>query len=334
MHSEYSKIREKIFSSSSFNIDEVAIEVFHLQYQHNPVYQKFCNLLSINPNSINSVHQIPFLPIELYKSHAVLCNNATPQKIFESSGTTGQITSKHYVADLSLYEESFITAFKQFYGDIKEWTILALLPSYLERDNSSLVYMVNRLIELSQSEHSGFYLNNLAELADKLVVLNAQQTPKKVLLIGVTFALLDFAEHYPMDLSEYVIMETGGMKGRREELTKDEVHHILKQAFHVTTIHSEYGMTELLSQAYSKKSGIFESPRWMKVLRRDMYNPLLISDTVGRGGLNCIDLANLYSCSFIATEDAVELLPEGKFRVTGRLDYADLRGCNLMVADM
>lgn len=331
MQSSVSKIREKIFSNDNFNFEEIALQLFDFQYTHNLVYKQFVDYLKINAVEVQTVQQIPFLPIEFFKTHRILTENAETQKIFESSGTTGQITSKHLVADLALYEESFDKGFEQFYGNIEDWTILALLPSYLERDTSSLVYMVDDLIKKSKNPNSGFFLNNLDELAIK--IKSQISNPKsQILLIGVTFALLDFAEKFPMDLSDVIIMETGGMKGRREELTREEVHTILTKAFNVKTIHSEYGMTELLSQGYSKGSGIFEVPKWMKILKRDIYDPMNVSATQGRGGLNVIDLANIYSCAFIATQDLVNIKSESEFEVLGRLDNSDIRGCNLMVA--
>jgi len=331
VHSSVSKIREKIFSNDNFNFEEIALQLFDFQYTHNLVYKQFVDYLKINAAEVQTVQQIPFLPIEFFKTHRILTENAETQKIFESSGTTGQITSKHLVADLALYEESFDKGFEQFYGNIEDWTILALLPSYLERDTSSLVYMVDDLIKKSKNPNSGFFLNNLDELAIK--IKSQISNPKsQILLIGVTFALLDFAEQFPMDLSDVIIMETGGMKGRREELTREEVHTILIKAFNLKMIHSEYGMTELLSQGYSKGSGIFEVPKWMKILKRDIYDPMNVSATQGRGGLNVIDLANIYSCAFIATQDLVNIKSESEFEVLGRLDNSDIRGCNLMVA--
>jgi len=250
MQDYVSKIREKIFSSEKFNFEELALTLFNYQYAFNPVYKQFTDYLNVNIKQVNSIVRIPFLPIEFFKTHRIITKNAFTQQIFESSGTTGQITSKHFVSDLELYEESFLKGFELFYGNPKDWIILALLPSYLERDTSSLVYMVNNLIQQSASEHSGFYLDNLEELATKLHMLKASsgKHTSKIMLIGVTFALLDFAEQFPMDLSEVIIMETGGMKGRREELTREAVHSILCNTFKVQTIHSEYGMTELLSQ--------------------------------------------------------------------------------------
>ncbi len=327
-----SKIQQKIFNKDNFNFDEVALELFIFQYTHNLVYRQFVDHLKINIHNVQSVQQIPFLPIEFFKTHPIIVENVPTQKIFESSGTTGQITSKHLVADLNLYTQSFETCFKNFYGNIEDYTILALLPSYLERDTSSLVFMVDDLIKKSKNQHSGFYLNNLEDLSEKILHLKSQISNQKILLIGVTFALLDFAEQFPMDLSNVIIMETGGMKGRREELTREAVHHILTKAFNVTNIHSEYGMTELLSQGYSKGNGVFEVPYWMKILKRDIYDPFNLSTNAGRGGLNVIDLANIYSCAFIATQDLVNIKNENEFEVLGRIDNADIRGCNLMVA--
>ncbi len=332
MQQQISKIREKIFSKENFIFEELALYVFNIQYTQNLVYKQFVDYLKINIADVKTVQQIPFLPVEFFKTHNVIIGNVIAQKIFESSGTTGQIASKHLVADLGIYKQSFETCFEQFYGNIEDYTILALLPSYLERDTSSLVYMVNDLIKKTKNPNSGFYLNNLEDLS---IQLKSQiSNPKsKILLIGVTFALLDFAEQFPMDLSDIIIMETGGMKGRREEMTRDEIHTTLKKAFRVASIHSEYGMTELLSQAYSIGNGIFETPQWMKILKKDIYNPLNVSANIGRGGLNVIDLANIYSCSFIATQDLVNIVSDKEFEVLGRLDNSDIRGCNLMVSN-
>lgn len=329
MQQSVSKIREKIFNKDNFNFEGVALELFAFQYTYNPVYRQFVDLLKINTDNVQSVVEIPFLPIDFFKTHDVMVRNESPQKIFESSGTTGQQRSRHLVADINLYQKSFETCFINFYGDPGEWIILALLPSYLERNSSSLVFMVDDLIKKTNVEDSGFYLDNLNELKKKLDAL--KKTNKKVLLIGVTFALLEFAENFPTDLNNVVIMETGGMKGKREEMTRDEVHTILKKAFNVPVIHSEYGMTELLSQAYSKGNGIFEAPWWMKILKRDVYDPLKVTESPGRGALNVIDLANIYSCPFIATQDMTNILSGHTFEITGRLDDSDVRGCNLMV---
>lgn len=331
MQSIASKIHQKIFNKDKFNFEEVALELFVFQYTYNSVYKQFVDYLKINVNKIQTVQQIPFLPIEFFKTHNIIVDNVSTQKIFESSGTTGQLTSKHLVADLNLYTQSFETCFTKFYGNIDEYTILALLPSYLERNTSSLVYMVDDLIKKSNNKNSGFYLNNLDELSINLKS-QISNPISKILLIGVTFALLDFAEQFPMDLSSVIIMETGGMKGRREVMTREEVHTILIKAFNIESIHSEYGMTELLSQGYSKGNGIFEVPYWTKILKRDIYDPFNISTNIGRGGLNIIDLANIYSCAFIATQDLVNIKNETEFEVLGRIDNADVRGCNLMVA--
>lgn len=328
-----SKIQENLFLEDNFNFNEFALKLFDYQYEHNIVYRQFVDLLKIDKSSIDSYLKIPFLPISFYKTHKVISGNLNEQKIFESSGTTGQINSKHFVADLSLYEQSFLKAFQQFYGNIEDWIVLALLPSYLERDTSSLVYMADVLIQKTKSEHSGFYLYNYDTLKDKLDELQTKKySNKKILLIGVTFALLDFAEQYPMDLSNVIIMETGGMKGKRPEMLREEIHAILNKAFHTTNIHSEYGMTELLSQAYSFGNGIFQAPKWMKIVKRDIYNPMLVTENTGRGGLNVIDLANIHSCAFIATEDIVQIHSDNTFEVVGRIDNAAIRGCNLMVS--
>lgn len=328
-----SKIQENLFLEDNFNFNEIALKLFDYQYEHNIVYRQFVDLLKIDKSSIDSYLKIPFLPISFYKTHKVISGNLNEQKIFESSGTTGQINSKHFVADLSLYEQSFLKAFQQFYGNIEDWIVLALLPSYLERDTSSLVYMADVLIQKTKSEHSGFYLYNYDTLKDKLEELQTKKySNKKILLLGVTFALLDFAEQYPMDLSNVIIMETGGMKGKRPEMLREEIHAILNKAFHTTNIHSEYGMTELLSQAYSFGNGIFQAPKWMKIVKRDIYNPMLVTENTGRGGLNVIDLANIHSCAFIATEDIVQIHSDNTFEVVGRIDNAAIRGCNLMVS--
>lgn len=322
-------ILENIFNSVNFSFEKNALSVFRFQYTHNPVYKQFVDLLKVNPDDVHTMEKIPFLPIEFYKSHKIITDNAEIQKVFESSGTTDSIRSKHFVADLNLYKQVAVSIFEQTYGDLHEWTILALLPSYLERDNSSLVYMVDDFIKRTQSVDSGFYLDHPEQLIQKLLALKEQG--KKILLIGVTFALLDLAEQFPADLSGITIMETGGMKGRREDMQRSEIHAVLSNAFRVNVIHSEYGMTELLSQAYSKGNGIFEDSRYLKVLKREINEPTKVSASVGRGGLNVIDLANIYSCSFIATEDVVHILPNNQFEVLGRLDYAEMRGCNMLV---
>ena len=305
------------------------MDTFRYQYENNEVYHRFCTLLNCLPNEVNTLEKIPFLPIECFKTEKVYCGHATPQQIFTSSGTTGAQTSRHYVKDLTIYEESFRKGFAYFYGDIHNYVVLALLPSYLERTGSSLITMVADLIERSDSEYSGFYLNEYDLLAERLQMLDA--SGKKVLLIGVSFALLDLVEKHTFSLKNTIVMETGGMKGRRKELIREELHAILCEGFGVEHIHSEYGMTELLSQAYSGGSGLYESVRWLKVLIRDTNDALSYQRPLKTGGINLIDLANIHSCSFIATQDLGRLHPDGKFEVLGRFDNADIRGCNLLI---
>jgi hypothetical protein len=315
-----------IFSIKAFD-EGMTLELFQYQYQYNKVYHQWCSLLGANIAAIKSAAEIPFLPISFFKTHQVITGNLKPQLSFTSSGTTQTINSHHYIHDINIYKESFTKAFKLFYKDIQDWCIIGLLPSYLERSSSSLVYMVNDLIKASNHNLSGFYLDDFEKLHHTLLQLeNAQQ---KTLLIGVTFALLDFAETYPMQLNHTIIMETGGMKGRKKELTRNEVHSILQQKLGVSIVHSEYGMTELLSQAYSKGSGLFNCPPWMKVLVRDEENPFKVSIS-GKGILNIIDLANIESCAFIATDDAGIVNENGSFEVWGRVDNSDIRGCSLL----
>ena len=309
---------------------QAALQTFGYQYQHNQVYQRFCTLLGRTPDKVRQLTDIPFLPIEFFKSEAVYCGNERPTTVFTSSGTTGSQTSRHYVKDLAVYQESFRQGFADFYGNIEEYTVLALLPSYLERTGSSLITMVADLIERSGSADSGFYLNEYDLLAEKLTSLD--RSGRKVLLIGVSFALLDLVETHRFQLKNTIVMETGGMKGRRKELIREELHAILCEGFGVEHIHSEYGMTELLSQAYSAGSGLYESVRWLKVLIRDTNDALSYQRPLKTGGINLIDLANIHSCSFIATQDLGRLHPDGRFEVLGRFDNADIRGCNLLIS--
>lgn len=315
-----------IQSEEDFN--EVALMVFGFQYRNNKTYQEFCNHLGRTPKEVTLLEQIPFLPIAFFKSRKVVCDSDFHDIIFTSSGTTGTVTSKHYVTDLSLYQESFRKGFSHFYGDIKDYTVLALLPSYLERSGSSLIYMANDMIESSEAKESGFYLHNIDELAEQIKTLD--QSGRKILLIGVSFALLDLIETHQFSLKNTIVMETGGMKGRRKELIRNELHHLLGKGFGLKKIHSEYGMTELLSQAYSKGDGIFGCPPWMKVIIRDPEDPLTLLPPGKSGGMNIIDLANLNSCSFIASQDLGKLKGDN-FEVIGRFDHSDIRGCNLMV---
>ncbi|MEI9933414.1 MAG: acyl transferase [Ferruginibacter sp.] len=321
-----SSLEKKIFNASEVNFDSLALEIFHYQYQHNIVYNQYCNVLQVDIDKIDSIEKIPFLPISFFKTHIITTTLFEPQTIFESSGTTQTINSKHLVRDIHLYKESFTKTFQLFYGNPKDWCVLALLPSYLERNNSSLVLMTDELIKQSEHALSGFYLDEQEKLFNTLQLLEQQQ--QKTLLLGVTFALLDFAEKYSLPLMHTTIMETGGMKGRRKEITRQEVHHILCNSFQLKNIHSEYGMTELLSQAYSKANGLFSCPSWMKILIRDEDDPLTIHSSATKnitGAINIIDLANLYSCSFIATDDAGKLHPDGHFEVLGRIDNSDIR---------
>ena len=308
---------------------KTAMKVFRFQFEHNEVYQKYCLLLKKNPSNVKHLTEIPFLPIEFFKSKDILSSINAVQTTFTSSGTTGIITSKHHVTDLSFYEASFRSAFSKFYGNIEDYAVLALLPSYLEREGSSLIYMAKDFIEGSNHPDSGFYLHNYEELAKKLIELD--NSGQNVLLIGVTYALLDLIELQKFDLKNTIIMETGGMKGKRKELIREELHTILADGFGVEKIHSEYGMTELLSQAYSLGDGIFECPPWMDVLIRDTEDPLTIIEDGKTGGINVIDLANINSCAFIATQDLGKKQPNFSFEVLGRFDNSDIRGCNLMV---
>ncbi|HEY9220378.1 MAG TPA: acyl transferase [Lutibacter sp.] len=322
--------RNSVFNlHSNSEFEKMALEIFQFQAKNNLVYKEFLTLLHIDIESIDKVDKIPFLPIQFFKSHNVVSSKEAAQRVFLSSGTTGNEQSKHFVTDLSIYEESFTKGFQHFYGAIEDYAVLALLPSYLERDGSSLIYMVNDFIRKSKNKKSGFYLNNLEELTRNLVELDKNN--EKVLLIGVSFALLDLVEKHKFQLKNTIVMETGGMKGRRKELIRDELHQILCEGFGVEKIHSEYGMTELLSQAYSKGSGIFECPPWMKILTRDTEDALTVLPEGKSGGINIIDLANRNSCSFIATQDLGKTYENGTFEVLGRFDNSDIRGCNLMV---
>ena len=319
-----------IFSiASKKEFEKITLKVFIHQYENNAVYHKFCNLLKKNPTNVKRIPDIPFLPIQFFKSERIVSNKAPDEIIFTSSGTTGMSTSKHHVTDLSVYETSFRQAFSQFYGNIEDYCVLALLPSYLERDGSSLIYMAQDLIEGSQHPDSGFYLNEYQQLAEKLIALDKEG--QNVLLIGVTYALLDIIEQFDFQLNNTIIMETGGMKGKRKEMIREELHALLSKGFGVSMIHSEYGMTELLSQAYSLGNGIFESPPWMDVIIRDTEDALSLIGYNKTGGINVIDLANINSCAFIATQDLGKKYENQTFEVLGRFDNSDIRGCNLLV---
>lgn len=316
-----------VFGVNHDRFNAMALDIFRFQSKQNPVYGSYLDAIGNDPGKVQSLLQIPFLPVRFFKSHVIKTGEFEPAAIFESSGTTGTINSRHYVKDTALYRESFTRSFERFYGPATDWCILALLPSYLERNNSSLVYMANHLIRQSGHPQSGFYLDDTDKLMQVIDLMEQQK--QKTLLLGVTFALLDLAEKYPRKLNHTVIMETGGMKGRRKEMIRQDVHDVLKNAFGVNTVHSEYGMTELLSQAYSAGEGIYKCPPWMKIVMRDEEDPFEIKEA-GSGTINVIDLANIHSCSFIATDDAGRLAADGSFEVLGRVDGSDLRGCSLM----
>ncbi|SDE08790.1 hypothetical protein SAMN04487894_12058 [Niabella drilacis] len=325
---EVEALREAIFEVDAAGFESIAKEVFLFQYQQNNIYRNYTDAIGCRVSAVSCLSDIPFLPIRFFKTHAVTATTFEPGVLFESSGTTETVNSRHLVKDAGLYVSSFTKAFELFYGHAENYCILGLLPSYLERGHSSLVYMVDQLIRDSRHPRSGFYLHDLETLARTLEVL--EKNGQKTLLIGVTYALLDFAEQFPMPLQHTTIMETGGMKGRRKELIRAEVHNRLKQCFEVPVVHSEYGMTELLSQAYSKGDGIFFTPPWMRAVLREEDDPLSVVTRPERGVLNIVDLANLYSCSFIATDDLGVVHADGGFEVLGRRDNSDIRGCSLL----
>jgi phenylacetate-coenzyme A ligase PaaK-like adenylate-forming protein len=324
-------LQRRIFNiESTADFWETTLEVFNYQYNNNTIYHNFINSLGKDCSKIKSPNEILFLPVEFFRNHKITTGDLSVEMIFESSGTTGVTTGKHFVNDLRIYEESFLRSFRLFYGEPEQFLIAALLPSYTEREGSSLVYMADHLIKRSQNPHSGFYKDNIERLI--LTIKRAKEEKQKVLLLGVSFALVDLAENYSPDLSGVIVMETGGMKGRRKELTRSELHNTLKEKLNLLSIHSEYGMTELLSQAYSKGDGIFYCPPWMKIIIRDPQDPLtLYNEPAGTGGINIIDLANINSCSFIATGDLGKVHEDDGFEVLGRFDNSDIRGCNLLV---
>jgi len=326
----FEKLKNSIFNiNNSQNFKTIALEIFKLQAKNNKVYSEFIKYLDINVDEVDELHKIPFLPIQFFKSHKIVTGIEDEEEIFLSSGTTGMSQSKHFVSDLSIYEESYIKGFQTFYGKIEDYVILGLLPAYLERNGSSLIYMVDDLIKKSGHKESGFYLDDYDKLVETIIRLENRK--QKILLIGVSFALLDLLDEYNLDLKYTTIMETGGMKGRRKELIREELHEVFTAGFGVKNIHSEYGMTELLSQAYSNGKGIFKCPPWMKITTRDTEDPFSFLDNGKSGGINVIDLANINSCSFIATQDLGRLYTDDTFEVIGRFDHSDIRGCNLMV---
>lgn len=326
---------EKIFTiNSPGEFESAALEIFRFQALHNPVYEKFLELIKCKPEGVTAISQIPFLPIEFFKTHEVLAvkprTSNLKQITFTSSGTSGQEVSKHIVTDISVYEKSFRKGFELFYGHAKDYCVLALLPSYLEREGSSLVYMMDTLIKDSCQPQSGFYLHNHDQLYKVLTELKAKA--QKTILIGVTYALLDFSECHPLNFPELIVMETGGMKGKREEMIRADVHEVLKKGFGVSHIHSEYGMTELLSQAYSTGDGIFITPPWMKIIIHQQHDLFSEAGEGQTGVISVIDLANIYSCSFITTQDVGRKHANGSFEVLGRTDFSDVRGCNLLIS--
>jgi phenylacetate-coenzyme A ligase PaaK-like adenylate-forming protein len=328
----YNRLKKEIFTANESNFTDLALALFKFQYLANDTYKAFCDNLKINPIAIDKLNKIPFLPIEFFKTHTILSGKAAAKKTFTSSGTTASMVSKHHVSDLGIYEQSFLKSFEIFYGDIRKYRILALLPSYLERNGSSLVFMVNYLITLTKNNGSAFFLKNTQELFEAL-----KNKQPKTILLGVTYALLDFADEYGKEVAENnllqnaIVMETGGMKGKRQELIKTELHELLCCKLGASKIHSEYGMTELLSQAYSHGEGIFKCPPWMKIMVRDVNDPLHFTQNGKTGGINVIDLANINSCSFIATRDLGKILPDNSFEILGRFDNSDIRGCNLLI---
>ena len=327
----FKNLQDQIFNiKSDKDFTEKVLEVFEYQFNNNIVYHDFIKSLGKSPSEIKTFSEIPFLPVEFFRNHKIITGQLPVDMVFESSGTTGITPGKHFISDIALYEESFLRSFRLFYGEPEEYLIAALLPSYTERENSSLVYMTDNLIKRSRNSSSGFYKDNISELLD--VIKKAKEEKTKILLLGVSFALMDLSENQAPDLSGVIVMETGGMKGRRKELTRSELHAILKEKLNIPSVHSEYGMTELLSQAYSKGEGLFFCPPWMKVVIRDPLDPLTVyNEPAGTGGINIIDLANINSCSFIATGDLGKLHNGGGFEVLGRFDNSDIRGCNLMV---
>ncbi|MCD4680129.1 MAG: acyltransferase [Bacteroidales bacterium] len=321
--------KNKIFNlTSAADFNELALEIFQYQYKTNSLYKDFVDMFNIDIYNLEHYSKIPFLPVDFFKTHEITTGHRKTEQIFLSSGTGKSVQSKHYVTDVNLYVNSFRKAFEYFYGDIKQYSIFALLPSYLEKEGSSLIFMINDLIKQSKNS-GGFYLNNTSELID---AINKHVTnEQKLILFGVSYALLDLSEKYTLNIPNLIVMETGGMKGRRKEIIREELHSVLCNSFGVDTIHSEYGMTELLSQSYSKANGNFHTPLWMKVLIRDINDPVTIVNHGHSGGINVIDLANYNSCSFIATQDLGKLNEDGSFSVLGRFDYSDIRGCNLLI---
>jgi len=330
INQEIERLKSSIFAIlNQDEFDSFACQIFRLQYNFNLIYKGYVDLLNIKPDDVKKVEDIPFMPISLFKNKIIICGEFNHKLVFYSSGTTDPNPSKHFIVDVDIYHNSFINSFNLFYGNPSDYCFLALLPGYLERKGSSLIYMVNELMKRSGHPDNGFFLNEFELLKKKINKI--KKNNHKYILIGVTYALLDFANFISMDLSDGIIMETGGMKGTRKEMLKAEVHQILKSRFGIEKVHSEYGMTELLSQAYSKGDGLYICPPWMKVMIRDIYDPLSYVADGNSGGINIIDLANIYSCSFIETKDLGKITQNGEFEILGRFDDSEIRGCNLMV---
>lgn len=327
---DYLQLRNSIFTTDdTLQFNELAVAIFHYQFENNGIYRQFVNLLNVNPRKVKTIAQIPFLPVSAFRTHKIISGNLKEEAVFESSGTTSANTSRHFVADFSLYEKSFLKGFELFFGKIEEYAVFGLLPSYLERGNSSLVYMVNKMIQRTNNNFGGFYLDEFEKLENE--IHEATKCGKKVMLIGVTFALIDFANFISKPIPELIVFETGGMKGRRKEIIREELHTLLCRQFGVQSVYSEYGMTELLSQAWSRGNGEYFCPPWMKILLRDTTDALSDAPAGKTGGINVIDLANLNSCSFIATQDLGRINENGSFEVLGRFDNSQIRGCSLMV---
>jgi hypothetical protein len=320
----------ELYKINESNFNKKALELFNYQYTYNPVYARYADSIKKTPDKVKVVTDIPFLPVTFFKTEKVLTGSKLPERCFYSSGTTEKsFRSKHYIQDLSLYENTFLEIFTRKYGPVSDYIILALLPSYQENQDSSLLYMVNSLIQQSGSSYSAFISTDYTSFLRDLPIYRSQK--RKIILLGVAYALLELAEKFQPDLSGIIVMETGGMKGRREEMIKEEMHNYLKTSFKVAELHSEYGMTELLSQAYSQKNGVFACPSWMKVLIRQVNDPFDLR-MEGRGAINMIDLANIDSCAFIEIQDLAHLKPDGTFEILGRMDNSELRGCNLLYA--
>ena len=321
---------EKIFDIKNHSeFKKQCLDIYNFQYENNMVYQNYCNMICEDPTDVNEINKIPFLPISFFKTKKILSTDNF-EKVFYSSGTTTNSRSKHFISSLKLYQKSFINNFKLNYSDITQYTILALLPNYYDNKDSSLIYMIEKLIKLTKSKESGFFLDDYHNLSKKLIELDTKKE-RKTILIGVPYALLDLIDFNQFQLNNTIIMETGGMKGRRKEMVRTELHEKLKRGFGISKIHSEYGMTELLSQAYSKGDGIFKTPSWMKVIIRDINDAQNLDFNKKSGAINIIDLANYNSCSFIATDDMGKYINDDEFELIGRVDNSDIRGCNLLV---